>query len=318
MIWYVPLEHLEGRYTTHLDESIRSHLKSMEADYTIIYPNMNGRESQPPPKGYFLNAPATIEFKALQIATLAQRWSEVRDGDIIFVSDLWMPGIESLFYLKYFSKKDVKIRGLLHAGSFTDTDFVRDMERWASMFENAIFDGFEKVFVGSHFMKNDVCKKRLLDPSKVVVTGFPLDRRLQVIRQRKTRDNIVVFNGRLCDEKQPWLVDQLADKFFGKAQFVKTQEMNLSKAQYYDLLGRAKVIVSFALQENFGFGILEAAYLGCVPVVPNRLVYPEHFAPQYLYDNFSECADLVSDALEGYLEVPNVSLYEKSVEEWFK
>ena len=55
----------------------------------------------------------------------------------------------------------------------------------------------------------------------------------------------------------------------------------------------AKCIVSFALQENFGYGVQEAVYLGCVPALPNRLAYTEQFAGDYLYNSFDECVSLV-------------------------
>ena len=55
-----------------------------------------------------------------------QAMEEFDSGDVIWSSDLWHPGLpESIAYMNYFAKKDVKLRGLIHAGSFTDTDFVR-------------------------------------------------------------------------------------------------------------------------------------------------------------------------------------------------
>ena len=52
---------------------------------------------------------------------------------------------------------------------------------------------------------------------------------------------------------------------------MNTLQHNFSKQEYYDLLSRARVVVSFALQENFGFSVAEAVYLGCVPVLPNTV-----------------------------------------------
>ena len=71
--------------------------------------------------------------------------------------------------------------------------------------------------------------------------------------------------------------------------------MNLSKQQYYGLLSRSKFVVSFALQENFGFGIAEAVKLGCIPILPNKLVYPEFYDKTYLYTNFEECVEKLAN-----------------------
>ena len=65
-------------------------------------------------------------------------------------------------------------------------------------------------------------------------------------------------------------------------------------------MSRAKVVVSYALQENFGFGINEATYLGCVPVLPNRLVYPEFYSEEHLYNTFDESVEMVERILDDY------------------
>jgi glycosyltransferase involved in cell wall biosynthesis len=60
--------------------------------------------------------------------------------------------------------------------------------------------------------------------------------------------------------------------------FVDTREM------YYQILREADVVVSTALHEFFGVSMLEATYLGCFPVVPSRLVYPEIYPKECLYN----------------------------------
>lgn len=48
-----------------------------------------------------------------------------------------------------------------------------------------------------------------------------------------------------------------------------------SKKQYYEWLQRGTVMVSSAIQENFGIAVVEAMRFGCLPLLPERLVYPE-------------------------------------------
>jgi glycosyltransferase involved in cell wall biosynthesis len=59
-----------------------------------------------------------------------------------------------------------------------------------------------------------------------------------------------------------------------------------SKDDYLDALRQSDVVVSTAVHEFFGIGILEAISAGCVPVLPNRLSYPEILMgyENYLYD----------------------------------
>jgi len=259
------------------------------------------------------------------IAGMYER-GEVEDGDTFFFSDIWFPGVESIAYMNYFHKVDAKITGVIHAGSFTDTDFVRDMERWAKNFEDIIFDISDKIYCASEFIKQDILKKRYVGSDKLVVTGLPVDHTGLDLIDTSYKEPIVIFNGRLCDEKQPWLFDELAKQVTERisdtvpnVRFLKTQELNLSKEDYYRLLGQSKVIVSYALQENFGFGVAEAAYLGCTPVLPNRLVYPELYDKKHLFDRFEQSVDMVCEALtnynEGTITIPSAKT---CIREWFK
>lgn len=288
------------RYTAALDASIQAHLKSSGKNVIRIYPK-DVRRSSTLPNGCFLDAQFTIQFKMAQLQKLAELWGMLYDaGDTVFLSDIWMPGVESIRYLEHFTKKRVNLVGILHAGSFTDTDEVRQLERWAAPFETMLLDIFDKVIVGSQFMAREVMQKRIIDPRKLHVSPFPLDPQVGTFEGPK--ENIVVFNGRLHPEKQPELFGFLRERCNvpKDTEWVSTAELKLEKREYHSLLSRAKCVVSFALQENFGFGLAEATMSGCVPVVPDRLVYPEFYPSSCLYRNLTEAQSLVEKALWEY------------------
>ena len=56
------------------------------------------------------------------------------------------------------------------------------------------------------------------------------------------------------------------------------------KAEYHRSLSACHVVVSTALHETYGVAMLEASALGCYPLVPNRLVYPELYPLECLYN----------------------------------
>jgi glycosyltransferase involved in cell wall biosynthesis len=56
-----------------------------------------------------------------------------------------------------------------------------------------------------------------------------------------------------------------------------------SKAEYYAWLHHADLVLSTATHEFQGVSVLEAVSLGCKPVLPNRLVYPELFGSSACY-----------------------------------
>jgi glycosyltransferase involved in cell wall biosynthesis len=51
--------------------------------------------------------------------------------------------------------------------------------------------------------------------------------------------------------------------------------------RYRRLVASADIVVSCALQENFGIGVVEAVAAGCVPLLPDRLAYPEIIPPRW-------------------------------------
>ena len=66
------------------------------------------------------------------------------------------------------------------------------------------------------------------------------------------------------------------------------------RPEYLRQLARGRIVVSTALQENFGIAVMEAIHAGCVPLLPRRLVYPE-LIPAELHDRclYEDAAGLV-------------------------
>lgn len=48
-----------------------------------------------------------------------------------------------------------------------------------------------------------------------------------------------------------------------------------SRDDYLRMLSEADLVVSTAIQENFGYAVIESILSGCQPLLPNRLSYPE-------------------------------------------
>jgi len=67
------------------------------------------------------------------------------------------------------------------------------------------------------------------------------------------------------------------------------------RSAYLELLEGGSVVVSTAIQENFGISVVEAVAAGCRPLLPRRLSYPEVIPAAYhdacLYDDDAALAD---------------------------
>jgi glycosyltransferase involved in cell wall biosynthesis len=74
---------------------------------------------------------------------------------------------------------------------------------------------------------------------------------------------------------------------------------------YLEWLAQGTVVVSTALQENFGMAVVEAMACGCLPLLPARLSYPE-LLPDDLHDEllYTTSTDLVT-RLSGVLRRPD-------------
>ncbi len=99
--------------------------------------------------------------------------------------------------------------------------------------------------------------------------------------------------------QQPIEFEQIATEFsshivqFGYAE---------SRHHYLSWLAGADMVLSTALHEFQGLSVLEAVQLGCIPVLPNRLVYPEFFAADYLYTSNLDAPDKESMAAATLIE----------------
>lgn len=94
-----------------------------------------------------------------------------------------------------------------------------------------------------------------------------------------------------------------------------------SHDEYIATLHSADVVLSTALHEFQGLAVLEAVRCGAVPVVPDRLAYPEIFSAEYRYtstpdDVAMEARAAVEKLLQWHttkqtfgLNAPDVSLY---------
>ena len=92
-IIYLPIENLEQRYTTMMNDTLRP-LVDVYVYPKITMPKKIGI-------GQFLDVFNTIRFKAAQLQMVANMFAkgQVHDGDAFLVGDIFFPGIESIRYM---------------------------------------------------------------------------------------------------------------------------------------------------------------------------------------------------------------------------
>lgn len=297
-IWNLPIEPLEERYSTQWAKWWALGFTGYGVENETITGSALTSSIE---TGSFLDCHSTVHWKLTQLATLVAKIKkgDVSDGDVIFFHDLWFPGIEGLGYIKDISGAKFRIAGYFHAGSYDPNDLLAkvNMQRWVSGIESGWLELIDTVFVGSEYHKTMLINNRKADERKIYAIGYPVHKNDVAPFVTSEKENIVVFPHRLDNEKNPDIFDYVAEKLKGVATFIKTKEVCKTKEEYYAMLAKAKVSVSFASQETFGIAMVESALAGCVPITPNKLSYLDTMPSEWRFDSIEYAVELIKKAL---------------------
>lgn len=289
---HVPLELLEERYSKQWFVWFEKEFKAHNVNYMHILPTsgLNCKIEV----GEFLDVIKTNTFKAEQLQAITRLFTHnlVTKDTVFLFMDAWFPGLEMLAYLRDALKIPFKIAGIFHAGTWDQHDYLTKcgMKPWGQFCERAWFEIMDVIFVATKFHKNLIienspyiqkCSVHLTD--KIKVTGLPI---YPDFVKTVPKEKIIVFPHRKADEKRPDLFIQLKEdlqNILPDWQFIFSKDVCNTKDEYYDLLNRSRIAVSFAEQETFGIAILEATLCGCVPIVPDKLSYREIYQYDFEY-----------------------------------
>lgn len=310
---FVPIERLEERYSAQwFDWFMKAFSEKgfLDSNKFHVVGDLKERKIT---TGQFLDIYETNKYKLNQIIEIIELLENYpNDNFTIFFMDAWFSGIEALAYIRSCAKRKIKFKGMVHAGTWDEHDFLSQSgcTYWAKPFEFSLFRIFDTIFYATDFHKKLIeahFKEYGEDPLKsiFVKVDFPVIDPFNVDK----KENIVVFPHRLAPEKNPDIFDQIEAKFkadylssIPDVKFVKSKDVCKTKFEYYELLKKSKVAVSTASQETFGIAMLEAFHLGCFPVVPARLSYKETFDSKYHYYSLDEACDKILIGLKAHHE----------------
>jgi hypothetical protein len=94
--------------------------------------------------------------------------------------------------------------------------------------------------------------------------------------------DLILFPHRIAPEKQVEIFRDLATHL-PQYEFVVCQDQQLTKNEYHNLLGEAKMVFSANLQETLGISCYEGAVVDAIPMVPDRLSYKEMYYDTFKY-----------------------------------
>lgn len=291
-LYIFTLEKIEKRYTIQWYHYFK-HEFSKKFNVIYIDGDYDGDTIK---TGRFLDINLTNMYKSQQVEQVSKLFAanKIKNDDIFFFMDFWHFGITAVKYMIQLNDLKCKIYGYAHAGTYDQWDFISqaNLNYWASHNELAWIKALDCVFVATNFHKNLILDyfEDHIKSKEICVVGFPMDWEKEIktrVSIPSIKDNIIVFPHRINKEKQPQIFDRLS-KIFDNYQFIKTMEVTENKVDYYQLMSISKICFSSSLQETYGIGTVEGLFLGCIPLVPNRLSYCEMYNRLFRYNNFGE------------------------------
>ena len=295
-VFLVDLESVETRYTGQWKTHVPNLLRKAGHNVQVI----SGPEDIPTATtpGAFLNFGGTNIYKSVQVEQMGRLFCDgsVKPGDHFIFTDAWHPGIINLKYMSELLGIPVTTHGLWHAGSYDPQDFLGRLvgdKPWVRHAEQSFYHAFDHNYFATTF-HIEMFGKNLLGKAgyvpeanttgKVVRTGWPMEYMGDTLTMYKNmpKRDLILFPHRIAPEKQVEIFRDLATHL-PQYEFVVCQDQQLTKNEYHNLLGEAKMVFSANLQETLGISCYEGAVVDAMPMVPDRLSYTEMYYDTFKY-----------------------------------
>jgi len=339
-VYIVDIEAVDTRYTKQWKEHLPNQLKKyINIDVKVI---SGGETPQATTPGAFLNFGGTNVYKSKQLEIIGEMFcnGEIKDGDYFLYTDAWNPTVIQLRYMAELLGVSIRIGGLWHAGSYDPHDFLGRLignKPWVRHAEYSMFECYDDNFFASEFhwdlfAETFAFDMGVVDQNKMKRVGWPMEylESNLVPYNNMEKKNKILFPHRIAPEKQIEIFRDLADSM-PQYEFVVCQEKQLTKNEYHNLLGEAKIVFSANLQETLGISWYEGALVGAIPMVPDRLSYSEMALDEFKYPdvwtkdyqtyqlNKKQVMDKIVDYIENYKKyvVPMQQQVHKLQKEFF-
>ena len=295
-IYIVDIEAVDTRYTKQWKEHLPRQLMKSTNEKVITI--SGGETPQATTPGAFLNFGGTNIYKSKQLEQIGEMFcaGSIKDGDYFLYTDAWNPTVIQLRYMAELLGVSIRVGGLWHAGSYDPQDFLGRLigdKPWVRNAERSMFECYDDNFFATQFhielfqhtfrpTGNPAIDT--VDPKKFVKAGWPMEYLGPTFTQYKNMEkkDIILFPHRIAPEKQPEIFYDLRESL-PQYEFIVCQEKELTKNEYHNLLGQAKLVFSANLQETLGISWYEGVLVDTIPMVPDRLSYKEMAIHEFKY-----------------------------------
>jgi glycosyltransferase involved in cell wall biosynthesis len=305
-IWIFSLEPLESRNTQQWHSHVPLLLKNKLGDrFNVVQVDGVQKNSQLTP-GAFLNFSDTNYWKSAQMCAFLEQHNQGKTSptDHFIFTDAWNPTVIQLKYMSDLLGFNWTLHGLWHAGSYDSQDFLGRLvgdEPWVRHAEKSFFWAFDHNYFATDFHINMFVTNllnngfnvgewkqedvdNLKKSGRIVRTGWPMEYMENALVEYKNMEkrDLILFPHRIAPEKQVEIFRDLKEHL-PQYEFVVCQDQYLTKNEYHNLLGEAKLVFSANLQETLGISCYEGAVVDAIPMVPDRLSYSEMYYSAFKY-----------------------------------
>jgi len=313
-IYIVDIEAVDTRYTKQWKEYLPGQMQRSTNEEVIVI--SGGEVPQATTPGAFLNFGGTNVYKSNQLEQIAELFckGKIEDGDYFLYTDAWNPTVIQLKYMAALLNVDIIIGGMWHAGSYDPQDFLGRLigdADWVRNAEQSMYDCYDDNYFATQFHIDLFAKAFNIHDDKTHRVGWPMEYLHNSLEQYKgmQKRNLILFPHRVAPEKQVEIFRDLKDRL-PQYEFVVCQEQMLTKNEYHNMLGEAKLVFSANLQETLGISWYEGALVDAIPMVPDRLSYSEMSLPEFKYpsawtedyDSYLHNRDKVIAQIVNYME----------------
>ena len=272
-VYIVDIEPVESRYTKQWKEHLPDQLQRVLCSDSAVLDNVEvisgGDVPQATTPGAFLNFGGTNVYKSNQLMQIANLFcgGVVKSGDYFLYTDAWNPTVIQLRYMAELLGVDIRIGGMWHAGSYDPQDFLGRLigeKGWVRHAEKSMFWCYDHNYFATEFHLNLFATELLkykgmfgMTPAEtlkdandnIVITGWPMEYMNETLAPFKNMDkkDTIVFPHRLAPEKQLDIFKDL-QKELPEYEFIVCQEQELTKDEYHNILGEAKIVFSANLK----------------------------------------------------------------------
>jgi hypothetical protein len=318
-IWIFSLEPLDSRYTKQWHTNIPEVI-SMAANEHFNVRQIDGiQRVTKVTDGAFLNFSDTNFWKSSQLCNFVELLDagETTVNDRFLFTDAWNPCITQIAYMRDLLDQQWELHGIWHAGAYDPSDILgyKMQKPWPWDAESSWFHSCDYNYYASNFHKDMFLRNLKISDAQMnraVRSGQPHGEIIAAMEQysnpAKSSDNLVMWPHRFNSDKQPDIAVDLKNNF----NVVITQQLNLSKDEYYKTLAESRVMFSCALHENLGISVMEGVLAGVIPVLPDRCSYKEMYLEEFKYPSEwtesydaylkhkNELVDFINDKIVNY------------------